>query len=265
MLVVLCYGYVEGDNDPPPAGDAAGVSVPADAEAAGAFCAADAERLVKHLVLAHYYRTHAAQCVLQLDLDGMWARCEWVSAHVQPALACHIEASPRRELLSSAARALFEQLPAGLAWEANAGGYGCYVAEGGAGGLGGAAVYSVSTVTGCALRNGAAPSRLPAAVVQHATYQQLFDGLEFEVTDDFATRQPIQGRVYRVVRDGEALGVWETEGSGDDAEVLELLPGAALAQLEGNFRHCSGCHLSILPSCLLHHNQAACAADVHVL
>ena len=185
---------------------------------------ADVARLLAHLVLAHFYH----RCAPDADGGSAWSTCLWVMANAQTQISRWI--SLDASIVSDAARALFATLPDGLTWTVDAGSHGCYIAEHApCGGNQVPAFYSVNLLTGAALRNGAAPARLPSASVQHPVYQKTFGGLEFDVTDDCATRQRIQGRVYRVLpdkRNEKQLVVTETEGSGDDAEVLELLPGA---------------------------------------
>jgi hypothetical protein len=89
-----------------------------------------------------------------------------------------------------------------------------------------AVFYTLNTLTGSALRNGAAPERLPAHVLQHALYQKTFGELEVEVTDDLTTRQPVQGRVYQWLLHGPQLCITETASERMEQETLELLPGA---------------------------------------
>ena len=192
---------------------------------------ADATLLLSHLVRARFYRIYAptedsvfGDDPAQAMGDELWVRCEWVAARAHSAATAAIDATPNCRAMSDVARALFRTLPEGLVWEQCEGSLGCYVAEH-AMATGGTAWFSVNVVTGAALRNGAAPSRLPAAMLSHETYVNAFDDAQFEVTDDYQTRQAIQGRSYKFARAESRLLVHEVDGTGDAQEVLELLTG----------------------------------------
>ena len=206
MLVVHCFAAV-GDR---PVGSGS------------SFSDANLAQMIEHYVRAQYYQACAHDCQNAPDMKALWQRCGWIMARAAPAFSQHADAG-LSAMLSRAATSVFPALPEGLQWLQAAGKAGCWTAQRAAD----TACYSVNLLTGNALRNAAAPSRLPAAVTNHPMYRTTFGLLNFEVTTDNASRQLVRGRRYRFAQrtDGE-LCVIESLPAGAAEDELELLPGA---------------------------------------
>eukprot|EP00892_Ulva_mutabilis_P000058 jgi/Ulvmu1/10052/UM059_0102.1 len=214
---VICFGSASFDEG------AAEPGTPATMDST------DAAFLVLHRAQAYLHTFSNGPEHLKGRLALVADQCDLVMAQQSHRLNSAIAADPA--LLSSAVRSVFADLPQGTAWHAIAGHPGCHTAE--AQGQ----VYSINVVTGCVLCNGVAPGHLPAVIVQHAAYKQLFQSLTFEVSQlqqqqqtMFRTRWSHAGYIFAFQLKGEDLHVAECPVDAATGEVqheleLELLPG----------------------------------------
>lgn len=239
MLAVLCFDFA-----------ACGASV-SKADALRSLTHDDVKVLLSNLLRARYLKP----CISPRGSDeptaahaDTWERAQWVATRVHAVVVHHVRCNPA--LLSLCVRAVFSSLPSGLRWQAELDVCGCFTAQA-SGSASGGASYAVNVLTGTALRNGAAPAQLPAAVLHHALYKRTFGTLEFEVSDDLRSRQPHEGCFYGFQLSDGHLVVTEQAACDHGTEELELLPGVTLS----NPWH--------LPSCL-QHTAAAVSAHAHL-
>ena len=150
------------------------------------FSIADAQCLLKHLVWVHYYQGESEQHL------AVRPQCLAVASRCARAIDRQLEsADVSRQVLSSAARALYETLPDDLEWTRSAKNSGCFIAQSPSDPS--AAWYSINIVTGCALRNGQQPARLPDPVTNHPVYKRTMGTLQLDVDDGMATDNPSWG------------------------------------------------------------------------
>lgn len=192
----------------------------------------DAAFLVLHRAQAYLHTFNDGSAELCGRLTAVTSQCDEVMAHQIHRLNAAVQADPG--LLSSAARSVFADLPQNTAWHAIDGQPACHMAQ--AQGQ----AYSINVVSGCVLCNGVAPGRLPATIVQHATYRQLFGDTTFEVSQlqqqqsgVFRTRWSHAGFFYTFQLQGTRLYVAECPVDDDTGEMqheleLELLPGVPI-------------------------------------
>ena len=188
------------------------------------FSVADAQCLLRHLATMHFYRGESAQ------LESQRLRCLAVASRCAPVIGVLLEHPPdARAILSHAASGLFKMLPGDLTWTQSTRNYGCFVGStlSSAAACHQRACYSFNVLTGCALRNGEQPARLPDTVTEHPLYKRTMGTLQFDVDDGMATRQPVLGRVYRFVLNQKHLTIMEEETVQGRTETLELIQGDA--------------------------------------
>jgi hypothetical protein len=238
MLVVLCFGYGTKEtlkrmgnfNYSPPL-----------------FSTSDTACMLRHLALARHYMACKSKGMVGARSvhEDLWQHCLWIAARCSTALSDTIEASPSLKILSDVALAVFGALPDDLRWKPCMEGAGCYAAVHKSSN-GTATYYSLNILNGCILQNGSPPSRLPANILSHDLYKQMFGGIDCDVTDDLCTRQPLAGCFYQFQLAQDQLIIREREVVGRQHEILELLPGV-------RFATCSlPCTLHVLSDDVLH-------------
>lgn len=208
----------------------------------------DARALLLHQVQACLHSVSNGTDALHHNLGVLTDQCSAVMASNIHALDAAIQRNTG--ILDSAVRAVFADMPRHCVWRARQGYLGCYVS------LVEDQVYSINICTGIVLCNGDAPGHLPATILQHSTYQQLFGNASFEVARQvgerqgtFQTVQSHAGCFYTFVTQGRDLVVTEcpvrTDTGGLNTELeLELLPCPLL-------HVCLPCLCNVLWSCYL--------------
>ena len=174
-----------------------------------------------------------AEGELQERMKAVKLQAEHVMAGIITTLSK--EVSERPHLLTQALQRVFAEAPASMTWRSCPKLTGCWVAEvrekTGIFSLNrshkGHEVFTVNLLTGAALCNGKAPTRLDRRIVEDQVYVAVFGNTDFDVTPKlvgdqvtYRTVHAINGFFYSWQMFGARLLVTETCGE----ETLELLP-----------------------------------------